>query len=368
LSKIVFVVPGDPHQRTGGYRYDARILQALLDRGFDASVVGLDGAFPMVDDRAKESLTDALMKPPAHATVVVDGLALGGMGDAIKHARALRSDPMTLVALVHHPLADERGLTDRDRAWLWQQERSALACVDQVVVTSAFTAKRLVERGYLTDSPSVVCPGVDPAPLAAVAEINPAPRPEPTPANWLCVASLIPRKGHDVLLQALNQLGDRRWHCQWVGDDQRHPEHAQRLWAEVKTLGLSERIDWLGEQDDALLAATYHRASLCVLPSHYEGFGMVVTEALARGLPVITTNGGALPQTLPDNAGLIVPAGDARALAEALRQWLDDASLRRSLQAGAREARASLTSWAQAGERFIDALGLSTLEPKARQQ
>ena len=362
MAELVFIVPGRPDQRTGGYLYDAHITQALRDQGVAVEVVGLPGAFPLPDALAKQSLFDALTQAPARATVVVDGLALGGLGDVVERARAARAQPCRVVALVHHPLADERGLEAADQRWLWQQERRALRACDRVIVTSAFTAQRLIEQDYLTTAPSVVCPGVAPAPLAAAAH-DVTPRSE----CWLCVASLTPRKGHEVLLRALDRLRDRSWVSPWVGDAGRDPAHANTLKASIERLGLGERIPWLGELDDAALAARYHQASLCVLPSYYEGFGMVVTEAVARGLPVITTDGGALPQTLPDGAGLVVPAGDAAALAEALRQWLDDRALRQRLMRGALEARSGLASWAKAGERFIDALGLSTLDPKARE-
>ena len=358
MAELVFIVPGDPEQRTGGYLYDAHIAQGLRDRGWAVEVVGLAGTFPIPDARAEQSLIEALVRPPAHTTVVVDGLALGGLSDALERALAQRTEPLNLVALVHHPLADERGLTDPQSHWLWQQEQRALGLADRVIVTSPFTAQRLLDRGYLSARPSVVCPGVAPAPLAMTAD--------PANPRFLCVASLTPRKGHEVLVRALDRLKDRAWTCQWVGDADRDRPHAERLFATLERLGLSERIQWLGEQDDAELRDSYHRASLCVLPSYYEGYGMVVTESLARGVPVITTDGGALPDTLPPQAGLIVPAGDDAALAEALGRWLDEGALRDQLQAGAQMAREQLDTWPQATERFIDALGLSTLNPKAR--
>jgi glycosyltransferase involved in cell wall biosynthesis len=87
-----------------------------------------------------------------------------------------------------------------------------------------------------------------------------------------------------------------------------------------------------------------------VLPSHAETYGMVVTEALARGLPVITTAVGGLPEALGRTSdgrqpGLLVPAGDSGALAAALRCWLGDAELRQGLRAAARERRSTLTGW-----------------------
>lgn len=93
-----------------------------------------------------------------------------------------------------------------------------------------------------------------------------------------------------------------------------------------------------------------------MLASYYEGYGMVVTEALARGLPVITTTGGALADTLPAEAGLAVSPGDSRALAAALARWFEAPALRARLRGGARDARQRLGDWHAAGDAFAEAL------------
>ncbi|MFW6346560.1 MAG: glycosyltransferase family 4 protein, partial [Halomonas sp.] len=280
--------------------------------------------------------------------VVIDGLAMGGLPEAI----APHADRLAITALVHHPLADESGLPEATRRRLFDSETRALALARRVIVTSRFTARGLHRFGVAASRLFVVEPGVDPAPLAASALDLDA----PAPRRLLCVATLIPRKGHDVLLAALAGLGDRDWTLDVVGSHARDPEHAARLVSTAQRAGLADRIRWAGECSAAELAAAYHRAELFVLPSRYEGYGMVVTEAIARGLPVLTTTGGALADTLPPAAGLAVPPDEADALAAALATWLDDAELRRRLRRGAREARHDLADWQLAGERFRLAL------------
>lgn len=362
LDPIIFVVPGDPTQRTGGYLYDAHMVQALEQAGHSVSVVGLAGQFPIPDQLAQDSLQAVLLAHPKNTLVIIDGLALGGLGQTVQ---AIRQDPAwqqreraRWVALVHHPLADETGLDEQHSQWLWQQEKIALAHCDQVIVTSAFTAQRLIDRGYVETPPTVVTPGVASAPLAQHSQLkNPS-----QGARMLSVASLTPRKGHAVLLQALHPLKDLNWVSEWVGDATRDPIHAHQLMQSITELGLHDRVVCWGEQDANQLAARYDMADVCVLPSFYEGYGMVITEAIARGLPVITTDGGALRDTLPAGAGLIVPAGDAQALAEALRAWCENASLRQTLTQGAIAARASLSDWSEAGQCFIEALRFNTLK------
>ena len=360
---IVFIVPGDPNQRTGGYLYDAHMVQALEKAGHEVQVVGLDGQFPIPDAVAKESLAAVLSAHPTDALIIIDGLALGGLGEVVT---AIRQDQMQhpgefrarWVGLVHHPLADETGLDAETIEWLWQQEKLALSACDQVIVTSSFTASRLMERGYVDTPPTIVTPGVDKAPLVKHAKLKvPAtePAPEPTTARLLTVASLTPRKGHAVLLQALSEINDLDWVSEWVGDPYRDADHAKSLMKRIEALDLTDRVVCWGEQDAQGLDERYESAHVCVLPSFYEGYGMVITEAIARGLPVITTDGGALPTTVPEGAGIIVPASDAQALAAALRSWCEDSVLRESLIQGAIEAREALRAWSEAGERFIDA-------------
>jgi glycosyltransferase involved in cell wall biosynthesis len=338
-----FVVAGDPAQHTGGYRYDARIVTALRARGWTVEVTGLPGRFPDADDSARRALHGMLTALADGAAVVIDGLALGGLPEvAAAHARRLR-----LIALIHHPLADETGLDADRRSALLRSECTALSHMAGIITSSRFTARRLAWYGVGGRPLAVVEPGVDAAPLATA---------DHRPPHLLCVATVTPRKGHDVLVGALAAVTDLDWTCDCIGSTTRTPDHAARVAAQISGAGLDARIRLHGECDDATLADAWLAADLFVLPSHYEGYGMVITEALAHGLPVLTTNGGALADTLPPGTGLAVPPGDAPALAAALRRLIGDTSARHALRAGARARRADLPDWAAAGDAFAAAL------------
>ncbi len=349
---LTLIVPGNPDQRTGGYLYDRRIVEELRRLGRSVDVVGLDGRFPIADETAAESMESALAALPDGAQVVIDGLALGAVPDAV----APHAERLDLNALVHHPLADETGLSAADQALLLDRERRALALCRRIVVTSRFTARRLIELGLSKLRARVVEPGVEVSALAPAVKARLDNAPEPNEERMLCVASLTPRKGQDVLLDALGGLSRSRWRCRLSGSDQRDPDFAAALRARIQRLALDERIELVGERDEAQLAADYDWATVCVLPSHYEGYGMVVTEALARGLPVISTTGGALADTLPDDAGIQVAPGNVEQLRAALLRWLGDPPLRRELTRGAAGRRAALASWAGSAGRFADAL------------
>lgn len=348
-QRLALIVAGEPEQRTGGYIYDAQIVSALRGQGLTIDVIGLSGRFPDADATAAEALATTLAAQPDGAKVIIDGLAMGALPKVVgKHAHRLE-----ITALLHHPLGDEQGLNREAQQRFHLSELAGIASVARVIVTSQFTARRLGELAKHYGQPlsapiSVVEPGVAPAP------ISPAPAPD-EPIRLLCVATLTPRKGQDILVKALAGVSAVNWQCDCYGGA-RDAEFTRRVQQLIDENGLSGRVVIHGECDLATLEAAYQRAHALVLPSWYEGYGMVVTEALAHGLPVITTTGGALKDTLPEGAGLSVAPGDVEALQEALQNFCQGGALRAELRAGAAKARGSVNDWQTAGAIFADAL------------
>jgi len=344
LNRVHFLIPGDPDTRTGGYLYDRRIMAGLAALSWRVELHRLSAAFPRPDAAALDQADRVLAALPESALVVIDGLALGAMpAIAANHRNRLR-----LVALVHHPLALETGLIEAERQQLYASERDALRQVRGVIVTSPSTARALADYDMSLEQCAVVVPGTDPAPLAhgsGSAELG-----------LLCVASLTPRKGHAVLLRALAQLKDHPWRLRCAGSADLDPATAAELSVLAETLGLAARMEFLGELDEAALADEYQRADLFVLASYHEGYGMALAEALAHGLPMISTTAGAIPDTVPTDAGLLVPPGDDAALAEALARVMTDAELRQRLAAGARAVRGTLPDWPTTCAAFAAAL------------
>lgn len=346
--QLFFVVPGDLRSLTGGYGYDRQIIAGLRAAGWAVGGVALDAGFPWPHAAALERAAHQLAAIPDGALVVVDGLAFGAMpGLAERHAARLR-----WVALVHHPLALETGLTPAQARALFESERRALASARGVIVTSAATARELTRYGVAAESVHVVNPGTDAAPLAVGSGAGSVSR----GLSLLCVASLIPRKGHAVLIEALSGLQDRAWALHCVGSMTRDPGTANALRTAIAEHGLGARVQLHGEVSAGVLQAMYSQADAVVLPSIFEGYGMAHAEALAFGLPVLSTTAGAIPDTLPRDAGVLVPPGDVLALRAALAALLDDPTWRAQLAAGARAARAALPSWPQAVARFGAAL------------
>lgn len=364
-GRLHVVVPGRLDQRTGGYLYDARVVEGLEGRGWDVVVHELEGRFPPPGEgaasgagaggggaadgsHAADALDAALASCAGGATVVVDGLALGGLPTvASRHAGRVR-----LLALVHHPLADETGLEPGERERLRDHEARALEACAGVVVTSGFTAGRVAAMGVPRDAVRAVPPGTEPAPPATGPGVG-------APPGLLCVAAVVPRKGHDVLVEALARLRELPWRCRCVGSVDRDPSWAAGVRARVRDAGLEARIDFVGEKGSGALDALYDGASVFVLPSRYEGYGMALTEALVRGLPVVSTTGGAIPDTVPSEAGVLVPPGDAGALGAALEDLLDPAegqARRERLSVAALRHGRALPTWDDTVEGFARAV------------
>ncbi len=330
------VFPGDLDTMTGGYGYDRRMMHGLRHRGWHVVPTSLPGQYPIPATGDRALAASALAAIPDHSLVLVDGLALGALPGEAAHER----QRLHLVALVHHPLGLETGLdADTSRLRL-DAERRALACVRGVVVTSSGTMAAVEALGVPRERLAVVEPGTDAAPEARGSGRG--------GGHLLCVASLTPRKGHETLFDALEQMLDLEWHLTCVGSAARDSAHAARLAVRAGTPPLRERVTLAGELAGSSLEAAYDAADLFVLPTHYEGYGMVVAEALAHALPVVGTATGAIPQLVGPHAGVLVPAGDASALRAALRSLMTDAARFAQLRAAARAARATLPSWDEA--------------------
>lgn len=334
MNAITFAIPGDIYLPTGGYGYARRLLAEWPMLGVEARHLALPGSFPFPSEADLAETGRAILSQPWDAPLLIDGLAYGAFPEGIAAGLAGR-----VVALVHHPLGLETGLAPEQARFLLQREAAALRYARAIITTSPATKRLLaadfgVEEARITVAP----PGVDPAPRAR----GGAPG---APLQLVAVGSIVPRKGYDVLVEALAPLRDRDWRLTIIGSPDRAPDTTRNLTARIAAAGLSDRILLAGAVDDAALAETYDRADLFVMPSLFEGYGMVLTEALARGLPIICTTGGAAAETVPDAAALKIAPGDAEALAKALAELIDAPAQRRHLADAAWLAAAELPRW-----------------------
>lgn len=345
-----FAIPGDAATRSGGYEYDRRLADALRRAGWNVEILAWPNGFPFPAPHERDVVRASLAALPDGSLVLIDGLAFG----ALPELAAAEGNRLQLVALVHHPLARETGLNATQQQSLAQWERGALRHARAVIVTSSTTRETLIADYQVPGQRITVArPGTDAVVLAKRPTLGPALAALGVP-HLLSVGAVIPRKGYDVLVAALATLTDRRWEATIVGNITREWHTVAALQQQIAAHQLDERITLTGEVED--LTPLYDRADLFVLASHYEGYGMVYADALRRGLPVIGTTGGAIPEVVPETAGLLVPPGDVGALAAALRHLIEDVAARRRLAAGARALASSLPRWEDTARRVATVL------------
>mgnify|MGYP000904797668 CR=1 FL=1 len=345
---LAFLVPGALDQLTGGYLFDRQVVDGLRALGRAVTVIELAGRHPDPDEQALAGAVQALGRLPDGSAAVIDGLALPAFAGCLaEHAARLR-----LLAFVHHPLSLETGLSPCDARRYAALESRLWPLMRGVLCPSAHTARAVIEAGVAPDRVAVTPPGT----RRPQGVINPVQTPVQTPVrqslNLLAVGTVTQRKGHRLLIEALAGLADHAWQLACVGSLERDTACVASLRAQIDALGLGDRVVLAGEQSPDALEQFWRRADLFVLPSYHEGYGMAYAEALVRGLPVIATRAGAIPDTVPSGAGLLVPPGDADALREALRQMFSDTPLRLRLAAGARQASTSMPDWPAAVRRW----------------
>ncbi|WP_079055730.1 glycosyltransferase [Streptomyces caeruleatus] len=360
LRSVHFVMPGgvdDPTVPSGGNAYDRRVSLDLPGFGWQVHKHAVDGSWPSPDAAARTELARTLREFPDGTVVLLDGLVACGVPEiVVPEAERLR-----LAVLVHLPLGDETGLDPAVAAELDARERTVLRAVPAVIATSDWAVRRLVSHhGLAPERVHVAAPGADIAPLASGTD---------GVSRLLCVAAVTPRKGQHRLVEALATVTDLPWSCVCVGGLNQDPEYVAQLRSLIARHGLKDRLILAGPQAGAELDASYNSADLMVLTSYAETYGMAVTEALARGIPVLATDVGGVPEAVgraPDGGvpGILVPPENPAAIAAELRGWFGEADVRRRLKAAARGRRAALNGWAGTARSLAAVLGRLPNEPR----
>jgi glycosyltransferase involved in cell wall biosynthesis len=359
VTAVHVVVPegiDDPARPSGGNAYDRRVCHELAALGWEVHEHAVPGAWPRRGELGNAALGRTLGRIADGAAVLLDGLIASTAPEVlVPHAHRLRQ-----VVLVHMPLGHRPPGAEADD--VRARERDVLGAAASVITTSAWTRRRLGELYELPpERVRVAEPGVDAAELAPGTAAG---------GSLLCVGAVTPGKGHDVLIDALARIADLSWRCECVGSLDRDPGFADRirrralsgrLGGGARETELGDRVRFLGPRVGPDLDRWYAAADLLVLPSRAETYGMVVTEALARGVPVVACDVGGVTEALGrgddgTRPGFLVPPEDPAALAAALRDWLENAELRDRLRRAARERRARLSPWAATATAIADVL------------
>ena len=335
VRQLYVVIPGDLETRTGGYGYDRRMIAGLRGCGWRVDVIRLDESFPTPTTAARAHAMQALDDIPDASAVLVDGLALG----ALPEETARAAPRLKVVGLVHHPLAAETGISPALASALEASERRALAVVRFVVVTSRATARRLADYDVQADRIAVVEPGTDPAPLARGSA-------QPSTVTLLCVASLTPRKGYELLLNALAAVPARNWQLTCAGSLDRDAGTVSRVRALLRRSHLDDRVSLAGDLDASALAEQYDRARLSSSCRRYtKDSGWRWPKRWRAGC-----RSSAPTQARFAISSAAAPASSfrraiCRAFTHALSRVIGDAGLRFRLSEAARRVRERLPTW-----------------------
>lgn len=339
MAETVFAIPGDLRSPTGGYAYDRRVLELLPHFGVNVRHVPLAATYPN-PSTAEIADTDRIIAAlDANATLLLDGLAFGAFPEA-----SLACGGRRIIAVVHHPLFLETGLAHARKVELRASERRALQRANQIVVTSSATRRILIDEMGVAEGKLIVAePGTDPASRATGTG---------APLQILAVGAVSPRKNYNLLIEALAPLQDLDWRLTIAGALDRHEHAVEQLRDTIAKYGLIDRVTLAGKVVPATLDRFYDSTDLFVSASLFEGYGMVIAEAMARGLAIITTTGGALVDTAHRSAVLQVQPDSIDDMTSAIRRALSDKKLRDDLADGAWELGRTLPTWQETARRI----------------
>lgn len=345
MSSLLLLAPEGVAAPTGGNIYDRQIVAALTRLRVEAALREVPGPWPDDSPAAADRLRAAA--GDGAAAVLVDGLVACGCPQAVAALGAS--------VLAHLPVALEAGLPVARREALAAVEARTLRAARSVVCPSAWTARYLGDHyGVPTDRLAVAHPGT--------AEVTPpAPGRRPGPPRLTSLASLTPRKNALALVEALAASVDLPWTLTICGPDDADPGYAARLRARATLTDVRGRVTVTGSREGQDLEDLWGSTDLLVLPSLAETFGMVVTEAIARGIPAVVVAGTGAQEAL----GLAgePPAGSAVELPDlpaVLRRWLMDPQLRAAWAGAARDGAGRLPTWDDAARELAAALGVTT--------
>jgi glycosyltransferase involved in cell wall biosynthesis len=326
-----FAIPGDATQKTGGYIYEYELLQALRRQGRAVAHLELGSGFPAPSADETADAIAQMAALSADTPLIIDGLVFGSIDTA-----GLATVKAPIVAMIHHPLGLETGLSPERSQHLLQREADNLALAQAVLVPSPHTARILIDRFAVPpEKITIALPGFRP--------------PDPikrllSPPLILSVGLLAERKGHDILVAALGRISDLSWQAQIVGKTH-DPEVETSLRRQIDELGLADRVTLTGLLADEEVIARFQQATIFALATRYEGYGIVLGEALLHGLPIVTCRTGAVPDTVPEGAGILVPVDDVESFAQALRHFLTDDTARQQAASISRQKGGDLPRW-----------------------
>ena len=347
MREFILAYPGQLHTKTGGYYYLSRILQELPKIGWSGQPLSLGDGFPNPSQEVLSNAEKLIDSCQSKIPILADCLAWGVMDQcALQLAESHR-----IIPLVHHPLCLETGLPEAESKILFKKEQTVLTNSQKIITTSTDTSNCIQELFQIPKSKIIVAlPGTDTA--------KPAISRDDGKVGLISVGSVVPRKGYDRLIKCLKSLENLSWHLEIVGDLTLAADYANSVTKKVAELELSHRINFHGSLEKSELEKIYSKSDIFVLATLYEGYGMAFTEAMIRGIPIVTTGEGAVNSTVSEVAGIVIENSDLTKFSSTLSTLITNPSLRKKYREGALKAGKNLPTWENTAEKIGDVLNL----------
>ena len=327
--RVAFITVGDTGRKTGGYLYNARVVSGLRGTGLEVDEIVASGASPE-EQRTVAPRLGSTFAPSMYDAIVVDALARIAVFPHLDRWRATRP----VVALIHELPGVANGETGRELRY-----EEPLLRADRIVTVSGHGQSVLQDRGVSPDLIHVVPPGFD-----GVQTTNKSHVDSGGPLRVLCVAQWIPRKGVLTLVEAWTLRERPGAVLELVGETNADPAYEMRVRTAIEAAPCGSIIV-SGCVDDATLGNAYASADVFVLPSRYEGYGIVFAEALASSLPVIACDVGPIPDLVGQEAAVLIQPDDREDLSAALDLLLKAPALRANMSEAASRRASNLLRW-----------------------
>lgn len=310
--QLHFLIPGDINTLTGGYIYNKRMVNGLLNKGHQVEVHSLMNDFPFPSPESKKKCAETLFAIPKGDFIIIDSIVFGAIPDLLKKIK--RFHP--IIALIHLPLSMGTGYSADQRSRLLILENEAFEYADLIIVTSAFTRNLLIEMGINPSRLVTIIPGAEA--LLHKQKYCPIPR------KFITVSNYTPNKGYLLLINALSELKHLKWTLDCYGNPEFDPEYFKELSDLITHNNLTEKIFLHTAVSGKELSEAYVNSDLLIHPSEFETYGMVLTEALSHGIPVVASLCGAISQTLQSSMGVFFEVNDQISLQNTIKIVLQD--------------------------------------------
>ena len=337
---IHFLIPEDINLLKGNYVYNKRIAEGLKAIGHQVIIQQLPDDFPFPSDTSLQQCRQIMGAIPQAEPVIIDNLVFGVIPDILKDFYLQKP----IVALVHITLSADPNLTAYQREMVLSLEKKAQKYAKKFIVSSSYTANLLTAAGIEKNQINVIIPGVDNYPQK---KIYPG-----KPSKLLSIANFTRNKGYMTLMKALTALKNKDWELHCYGNLNFDKEYVDELQMIIRRNGLKEKV-WLhGPVSGKELSDVYLNADLFIHASNFETYGMAVAEALAHGIPVITSTGGGICETVPVKMGQFFNPGDVYVLQTIIEELLENPQLYKTLYTEASTYHNQVHTWQKSLESF----------------